>query len=87
MEGSKPEKALQCYERALGWAGVSGNKPGGVADPGEGISRRNGRCFGRIMYELGMLFVEGRQNHEVTRIPWDTLGKTIGNQQSLERRF
>jgi tetratricopeptide (TPR) repeat protein len=45
MEGSKPEKALQCYERALGWAGVSGNRPGGVADPGEGISEAEWKVF------------------------------------------
>jgi hypothetical protein len=45
MEGSKPEKALQCYERALGWAGVSGNRPGGVADPGESISEAEWKVF------------------------------------------
>lgn len=44
-EGSQPEKALQCYERALGWAGVSGDRPGGVADPGEGISEAEWKVF------------------------------------------
>jgi tetratricopeptide (TPR) repeat protein len=44
-EGSKPEKALQCYERALGWAGVSADRPGGVADPGEGILEAEWKVF------------------------------------------
>jgi len=44
-EGPKPEKALQCYERALGWAGVSADRPGGVADPGEGILEAEWKVF------------------------------------------
>ncbi|KAI0798038.1 hypothetical protein C8Q75DRAFT_790540 [Abortiporus biennis] len=30
------EKALDCYERALGWAGVSGDRAGGIGQAGEG---------------------------------------------------
>jgi tetratricopeptide (TPR) repeat protein len=44
-EGTKPEMALQCYERALGWAGVSADRPGGVADPGEGILEAEWKVF------------------------------------------
>ena len=44
-EGSTPEKALQCYERALGWAGISADRPGGVADPGEGIMEVDWKVF------------------------------------------
>ncbi|TBU65867.1 hypothetical protein BD310DRAFT_30441 [Dichomitus squalens] len=29
-------KALECYERALGWAGVGRDKAGGIGQPGEG---------------------------------------------------
>lgn len=44
-ETSNPEKALECYERALGWAGVSADRPGGVADPGEGILEVEWKVF------------------------------------------
>lgn len=37
VDSSKPEKALECYERALGWAGVAADKSGGIGEPGEGI--------------------------------------------------
>lgn len=30
------EKALECYERALGWAGVAADGPGGIGRAGEG---------------------------------------------------
>ena len=30
------EKALEYYERALGWAGVSGDRAGGIGKAGEG---------------------------------------------------
>ncbi|KZT11355.1 uncharacterized protein LAESUDRAFT_720577 [Laetiporus sulphureus 93-53] len=30
------EKALECYERALGWAGVAADKAGGIGKAGEG---------------------------------------------------
>ncbi|TFK54888.1 hypothetical protein OE88DRAFT_973238 [Heliocybe sulcata] len=30
------ERALECYERALGWAGVKADRAGNVAEPGEG---------------------------------------------------
>ncbi|KAJ3484009.1 hypothetical protein NLI96_g5927 [Meripilus lineatus] len=30
------ERALECYERALGWAGVSSDRAGGIGKPGEG---------------------------------------------------
>ncbi|PSR76059.1 hypothetical protein PHLCEN_2v8721 [Hermanssonia centrifuga] len=33
--GSK-ERALECYERALGWAGVAADRAGGIGRPGEG---------------------------------------------------
>jgi len=39
-EGSKKpdmEGALDCYERALGWAGVTKERAGGVGEAGEGI--------------------------------------------------
>ena len=36
-EASNTEKALECYGRALGWAGVPSDIPSGVAEPGEGI--------------------------------------------------
>lgn len=42
---SHPEKALECYERALGWAGVSADRPGGVADPGDGILEVEWKVF------------------------------------------
>lgn len=44
-EGTQPEKALECYERALGWAGVSADRPGAVADPGEGILETEWKVF------------------------------------------
>ncbi|KAF7968267.1 hypothetical protein HWV62_31053, partial [Athelia sp. TMB] len=44
-EGAKPEKALECYERALGWAGVSADRPGAVADAGEGILETDWKVF------------------------------------------
>lgn len=34
--GSK-EKALECYERALGWAGVGADGPAGIGKAGEGV--------------------------------------------------
>jgi tetratricopeptide (TPR) repeat protein len=37
--------ALQCYERALGWAGVSANRPGGIADPGAGVLEVDWKVF------------------------------------------
>ncbi|CCL99111.1 uncharacterized protein FIBRA_01125 [Fibroporia radiculosa] len=40
VEGSgaqgSAEKALDCYERALGWAGVAGDRAGGIGRAGEG---------------------------------------------------
>lgn len=30
------KQALECYERAVGWAGIAGNKAGGIGKPGEG---------------------------------------------------
>jgi hypothetical protein len=45
MEASTPEKALECYERALGWIGVSADRPGGVADPGEGVLEVEWKVF------------------------------------------
>lgn len=30
------ERALECYERALGWAGVAADRSGGIGEPGEG---------------------------------------------------
>lgn len=37
-EGEKDgtERALECYERALGWAGVAADRSGGIGEPGEG---------------------------------------------------
>jgi hypothetical protein len=37
-EGEKDgaEHALECYERALGWAGVAADRSGGIGEPGEG---------------------------------------------------
>lgn len=37
-EGEKDgaERALECYERALGWAGVSSDRSGGIGEPREG---------------------------------------------------
>ena len=32
-------------ERALGWAGVSADRPGGVADPGEGVLEVEWKVF------------------------------------------
>jgi hypothetical protein len=31
-----PERALECYERALGWAGVAADRAGGIGEAGEG---------------------------------------------------
>jgi hypothetical protein len=31
------EKALECYERALGWVGVAADGPAGIGRAGEGI--------------------------------------------------
>ncbi|KZP11992.1 hypothetical protein FIBSPDRAFT_172436 [Athelia psychrophila] len=42
---SKPEKALECYERALGWAGVAADRPGAVADAGDGILETEWKVF------------------------------------------
>ncbi|PCH38201.1 hypothetical protein WOLCODRAFT_130751 [Wolfiporia cocos MD-104 SS10] len=40
IEGSRAagstEKALECYERALGWAGVAADRAGGIGKAGEG---------------------------------------------------
>src|ERR1700722_2666139 len=36
-DGSRPEKVLECYERALRWVGVQPDKMGGNWVPGEGI--------------------------------------------------
>lgn len=38
-EGKKdsPEKALECYERALGWAGVAADRVGNIGEAGEGV--------------------------------------------------
>ena len=44
-EASNPEKALKCYERALGWAGVLYDRPSGVAEPGEGILEAEWKVF------------------------------------------
>jgi hypothetical protein len=35
-EATSAAKALECYERALGWVGVEADKVGGIARPGEG---------------------------------------------------
>lgn len=32
-----PERALECYERALGWAGVAADRTGGIGEAGEGM--------------------------------------------------
>jgi tetratricopeptide (TPR) repeat protein len=32
-----PEKALECYERALGWAGVSADRVGNIGEASEGV--------------------------------------------------
>lgn len=48
-EGSKspdaPAKALECYERALGWAGVGRDKAGGIGQPGEGTLESDWQVF------------------------------------------
>ncbi|TDL27471.1 hypothetical protein BD410DRAFT_812479 [Rickenella mellea] len=36
-DGRSVERALECYERALGWAGVSANPHGGIPQAGEGV--------------------------------------------------
>jgi hypothetical protein len=39
-EGEKdrgPEHALECYERALGWAGVAADRTGGIGEAGDGM--------------------------------------------------
>ncbi|KAJ8589721.1 hypothetical protein M405DRAFT_196804 [Rhizopogon salebrosus TDB-379] len=35
-KGGGPERALECYERALGWAGVAADRAGGIGEAGEG---------------------------------------------------
>ncbi|KAI0670420.1 hypothetical protein C8Q78DRAFT_1036112 [Trametes maxima] len=48
-EGSKSAdasaKALECYERALGWAGVGRDKAGGIGQPGEGTLESDWKVF------------------------------------------
>ena len=48
-EGSKApdasEKALECYERALGWAGVGRDRAGGIGQPGEGTLETDWKVF------------------------------------------
>ena len=48
-EGSKSpdatEKAMECYERALGWAGVGRDKAGGIGQPGEGTLETEWQVF------------------------------------------
>ncbi|KAH9854183.1 hypothetical protein C2E23DRAFT_819917 [Lenzites betulinus] len=48
-EGSKsadaPAKALECYERALGWAGVGRDRAGGIGQPGEGTLESDWQVF------------------------------------------
>ncbi|KAI0647015.1 hypothetical protein C8Q79DRAFT_1000069 [Trametes meyenii] len=48
-EGGKstdaPAKALECYERALGWAGVGRDKAGGIGHPGEGTLESDWKVF------------------------------------------
>ncbi|KAI0637012.1 hypothetical protein C8Q77DRAFT_1095577 [Trametes polyzona] len=48
-EGGKsadaPAKALECYERALGWAGVGRDKAGGIGQPGEGTLESDWQTF------------------------------------------
>ena len=36
-EDKDPRKALECYERAMGWVGVGSDGPDGVGKPGEAI--------------------------------------------------
>ena len=38
-------KALECYERALGWAGVGRDKAGGIGEPGEGTLESEWKTF------------------------------------------
>ncbi|KAI9064395.1 hypothetical protein FKP32DRAFT_1757669 [Trametes sanguinea] len=38
-------KALECYERALGWAGVGRDKAGGIGEPGEGTLESEWKVF------------------------------------------
>ncbi|KAI8998670.1 hypothetical protein BD414DRAFT_512264 [Trametes punicea] len=38
-------KALECYERALGWAGVGHDKAGGIGEPGEGTLESDWKVF------------------------------------------
>jgi tetratricopeptide (TPR) repeat protein len=45
VEGSKSEKALECYERALGWAGVATDSLGGPGQAGEGILESEWRAL------------------------------------------
>ncbi|KAI0362051.1 hypothetical protein OH77DRAFT_1416248 [Trametes cingulata] len=40
-----PAKALECYERALGWAGVGRDKAGGIGQPGEGTLESDWQVF------------------------------------------
>ncbi|KAH9901347.1 hypothetical protein C8Q73DRAFT_677563 [Cubamyces lactineus] len=39
------DKALECYERALGWAGVGRDKAGGIGEPGEGTLESEWQVF------------------------------------------
>ena len=38
-------KALECYERALGWAGVGRDKAGAIGQPGEGTLESEWKVF------------------------------------------
>ncbi|RPD66108.1 hypothetical protein L226DRAFT_530235 [Lentinus tigrinus ALCF2SS1-7] len=38
-------KALECYERALGWAGVGRDRAGGIGEPGEGTLESDWKVF------------------------------------------
>ncbi|KAI0780977.1 hypothetical protein BD413DRAFT_600445 [Trametes elegans] len=38
-------KALECYERALGWAGVGRDQAGGIGQPGEGTLESDWQVF------------------------------------------
>lgn len=38
-------KSLECYERALGWAGVGRDKAGGIGQPGEGTLETEWKVF------------------------------------------
>ncbi|KAI0721119.1 hypothetical protein C8T65DRAFT_715754 [Cerioporus squamosus] len=38
-------KALECYERALGWAGVGRDRAGGIGEPGEGTLETDWKVF------------------------------------------